>query len=338
MTSDKHKKIANSFGLEVFASNFLEYVSEDALLELIASGSITTPFLHIGSGSNLLFLSDYEGTILHSCIGGIEVTASDEETVSVRVGAGVIWDAFVAHCVEHNWYGVENLSGIPGEVGAAAVQNIGAYGVEVRELITSVETLDIQGKRVIYRVDECGYAYRRSSFKQPEMQSVFVTYVNFRLRKKPSYELEYGTIRHELSNCTFLDLQTVRDVILRIRRTKLPDPEIVGNAGSFFMNPIVSREKFQRLLQQYPSLPGYPVDESGVKLSAGWMIEQCGWKGKRLGRVGVYDKQALVLVNFGGATGWEIANLSDAVRASVREKFGVEIRPEVKFVGAHLPC
>lgn len=310
---------------------FLEYDSVEKLEELIAAGRITSPYLHIGGGSNLLFTGDYEGVILHSRIGGIEVTTEDKETVRVRVGAGVVWDDFVAYCVEHGWYGTENLSLIPGEVGASAVQNIGAYGVEVKDLISSVETVNIQGVKRVFQVDECGYSYRNSIFKRPEMKQVFVTYVCFRLSKKEHYTLDYGTIRQELEDCP-VDLKTLRQVIIRIRESKLPDPKVLGNAGSFFMNPVVPRGVFEALQKQYPQMPFYELDADRIKIPAGWMIDRCGWKGKSLGPAAVHDKQALVLVNRGGATGADIVALSDAVRASVREKFGIDIRPEVNFI------
>ena len=324
-------KIPNTFGLDVEAAVFLEYDSVEKLEELIAAGRITSPYLHIGGGSNLLFTGDYEGVILHSRIGGIEVTTEDKETVRVRVGAGVVWDDFVAYCVEHGWYGTENLSLIPGEVGASAVQNIGAYGVEVKDLISSVETVNIQGVKRVFQVDECGYSYRNSIFKRPEMKQVFVTYVCFRLSKKEHYTLDYGTIRQELEDCP-VDLKTLRQVIIRIRESKLPDPKVLGNAGSFFMNPVVPRGVFEALQKQYPQMPFYELDADRIKIPAGWMIDRCGWKGKSLGPAAVHDKQALVLVNRGGATGADIVALSDAVRASVREIFGIDIRPEVNFI------
>ena len=295
-------KIPNTFGLDVEAAVFLEYDSVEKLEELIAAGRITSPYLHIGGGSNLLFTGDYEGVILHSRIGGIEVTTEDKETVRVRVGAGVVWDDFVAYCVEHGWYGTENLSLIPGEVGASAVQNIGAYGVEVKDLISSVETVNIQGVKRVFQVDECGYSYRNSIFKRPEMKQVFVTYVCFRLSKKEHYTLDYGTIRQELEDCP-VDLKTLRQVIIRIRESKLPDPKVLGNAGSFFMNPVVPRGVFEALQKQYPQMPFYELDADRIKIPAGWMIDRCGWKGKSLGPAAVHDKQALVLVNRGGATG-----------------------------------
>ena len=322
----------NTFGIDVSAARFLEYASVEELQQQIAHGAVTTPFLHIGGGSNLLFTKDYDGLILHSCIEGIEVTEEDERTVSVRVGAGVVWDDFVAYCVAHGWYGAENLSLIPGEVGAGAVQNIGAYGVEVKDLITAVETVNIQGDQRVYSIEECGYAYRNSIFKRPENKSVFITYVRFRLSKEEYYTLDYGTIRQELGKYPELTLPVVRKVIIDIRESKLPDPKVMGNAGSFFMNPIVSKEKLLALQQEYPQIPYYELADGQVKIPAGWMIDQCGWKGKSLGPAAVHDKQALVLVNRGGAKGSDIIALSDAVRASVREKFGIDIHPEVNFV------
>ena len=322
----------NTFGIDVSASRFLEYASVAELKEYIAQGAVTTPFLHIGGGSNLLFTKDYDGLILHSRIGGIEVTAEDSQTVSLRVGAGVVWDDFVACCVEHGWYGAENLSLIPGEVGASAVQNIGAYGVEVKDLITAVETVNIQGYERVYSVEECEYAYRNSIFKRPENKSVFVNYVRFRLSKEERYTLDYGTIRQELAKYPAPTLPIVRKVIIEIRESKLPDPKVMGNAGSFFMNPIVAKEKLEALQRDYPRIPYYELPDGRVKIPAGWMIDQCGWKGKSLGPAAVHDKQALVLVNRGGAKGSDIIALSDAVRASVRDKFGIDIHPEVNVI------
>ena len=322
----------NTFGIDVSASRFLEYASVAELKEYIVQGAVTTPFLHIGGGSNLLFTKDYDGLILHSRIGGIEVTAEDSQTVSLRVGAGVVWDDFVACCVEHGWYGAENLSLIPGEVGASAVQNIGAYGVEVKDLITAVETVNVQGYGRVYSVEECEYAYRSSIFKRPENKSVFVTYVRFRLSKEERYTLDYGTIRQELAKYPAPTLPIVRKVIIEIRESKLPDPKEMGNAGSFFMNPIVAKEKLEALQRDYPRIPYYELPDGRVKIPAGWMIDQCGWKGKSLGPAAVHDKQALVLVNRGGAKGSDIVALSDAVRASVRDKFGIDIHPEVNVI------
>lgn len=322
----------NTFGIDVSAARFLEYSSVDELHRLIDSGQVTSPYLHIGGGSNLLFTKDYEGTVLHSRIEGVEVVDETDDEIVVRVGAGVVWDDFVDYCVKHHWYGAENLSLIPGEVGASAVQNIGAYGVEVKDLIVRVETLNIEGKERVYDISECGYSYRDSIFKRPANKSVFVTYVSFKLSKKEYYTLDYGTIRRELEKYPAVTLETVRRVIIAIREEKLPDPRVMGNAGSFFMNPIVSRVKFEALQEEYPHMPFYEIDADRIKIPAGWMIDQCGWKGKALGPAAVHDKQALVLVNRGGARGADVIALSDAVRASVREKFGIDIHPEVNFI------
>ena len=322
----------NTFGLDVYADRFLEYQSEEELLDLIRSGQVAPPFLHIGGGSNLLFTKDYDGTVLHSRIAGINILAEDEDTLVVRVGAGIVWDDFVRLCVERGWQGVENLSLIPGEVGAAAVQNIGAYGVEAKDVIVSVETVDAEGRRKIYAKEECDYSYRHSLFKEEGMKSVFITYVRFRLNKKPRFSLDYRALREALASCPHIDLKTVREAVVHIRQSKLPDPKALGNAGSFFMNPILSRPLFETLARAYPNIPFYEVDARRVKVPAGWLIEQCGWKGKNLGPAGVYEKQALVLVNQGGATGADIVALAKAVQESVYKKFGVEIRPEVLFV------
>lgn len=322
----------NTFGIDVSAAQFIEYTSVEELKRLIKQGAVTTPFLHIGGGSNLLFTKDYEGVILHSSIKGVEVVKETDDSVWLRVGAGVVWDDFVSYCVEREWYGAENLSLIPGEVGASAVQNIGAYGVEVKDLITEVETVNIEGEERIYSRDECGYAYRNSLFKQAANENVFVTHVCFRLGKREQYTLDYGTIRQELEKYLVLTLAVVRKIIIDIRESKLPDPKVLGNAGSFFMNPIVSREKLESLQRDYPHIPFYELNDGRVKIPAGWMIDQCGWRGKALGPAAVHDKQALVLVNCGGAKGSDIIALSDAVRSSVRESFGIDIYPEVKFI------
>lgn len=321
----------NTFGLDVRTDRFLEYASENELAEVIRTGLVSPPYLHIGGGSNLLFTADYPGTILHSCIRGISVTHEDADAVCLRVGAGEVWDDFVHQCVENGWQGAENLSLIPGEVGAAAVQNIGAYGVEAKDIITSVETLDASGQQRTYPVEECAYAYRQSCFKRPEMKSVFITRVNLRLNKTPRFHLDYGALREALDGQT-PTLALVRQAVIRIRRSKLPDPKELGNAGSFFMNPVIPRAQFKLLREAHPAIPHYDVDENRVKVPAGWLIEQCGWKGRSLGPAAVYNKQALVLVNTGGATGADILRLAKAVQADVREKFNIDIQPEVIFV------
>lgn len=326
-------RIPNTFGLNVRAEHWMEYQSAEELREFLTAGKLTKPYLHVGAGSNLLFLADYPGLVLHSAIRFIKLVQESEKEVVLHVGAGIVWDDLVAYCVEHGYYGAENLSLIPGEVGAAVVQNIGAYGVEIKDLLVQVETMDDAGRVRTFLPQECGYAYRQSIFKRPEMKSYFVTAAYIRLSKQPSFKLDYGTIRQELAKQPEVSLKAVREVIIEIRRSKLPDPEVLGNAGSFFMNPLVPAAQFEALRGQYPTMPHYPAGEELVKIPAGWMIEQCGWKGRALGPAAVHDKQALVLVNRGGATGADIVALSNAVREAVRQKFGVEIQPEVNFIG-----
>ncbi len=326
-------KLHNTFGIEAVADEFLEYYSEEELLQFIEEGRLKGRSLHIGAGSNLLFVNPiFHGTVLHSLIKGIEIIREDEEHVWVRVGAGEVWDDFVAYCVEHKWYGAENLSLVPGEVGAAAVQNIGAYGVEVKDLITIVETLGLDGAHRDFQVSECEYAYRDSIFKRPDMKHLFVTHVQFCLSKKEQYHTEYGSIKNEIGKLKEMNIRELRNIIIAIRQSKLPDPLVLGNAGSFFKNPVVSRSKFEELNDQYEHMPYYEIDEAHVKIPAGWLIEQTGWKGQSLGPAAVHDKQALVLVNRGGATGADIVALSDTVRRAVIDKFGIEISPEVNFI------
>ena len=326
----------NTFGMDVKASRFVEYASVEELRGLWnAEREAVARALHIGGGSNLLFASDYEGLILHSAIKGYTVVKETEEEVEVRVGAGEVWDDFVAYTVANGWYGAENLSLIPGEVGASAVQNIGAYGVEAKDLIVSVDTFGLEtGEERRFMREECRYAYRESVFKQKLKGKYAVTFVTYRLKKHPVFHLEYGNIRAELEKqgCQ-VDPENVRRIIIAIRQAKLPDPKVLGNAGSFFMNPVVPKMQFEALLAQYPDMPHYPVDDAHVKIPAGWMIDRCGWKGKRVGHAGVHEKQALVLVNCGGATGKEVMHLAEEIVASVRERFGVTIRPEVNYIG-----
>lgn len=322
----------NTFGIEAKAANYFEYDSVAELKSLLASKVVTFPILHIGQGSNLLFTKDFEGTILHSRIKDVQILSENNEKIFVRVGAGMLWDDFVKFCVEHSWYGAENLSYIPGEVGASAVQNIGAYGVEVKNLIDSVETVNIEGEEKVYSVETCEYTYRNSIFKQVSMKNVFITYVNFSLNKTPCYQLDYGSIRNEIAKYSELNLATLRCAIIEIRMKKIPDPRLLGNAGSFFMNPIILKKQFEDLVRNYPSMPHYDIDDLHVKIPAGWLIERCGWKGKILGRAAVYDKQALVLVNLGGATAKDIIDLAEAVRISVYDKFQINIQPEVIYI------
>lgn len=324
----------NTFGIDARCRRFVEFASDEEASE-VARG-LTEPYIIIGGGSNLLLTRDYEGTVVHSAIKG--VTQLDEEKageVRVRVGSGETWDELVEGFVGRGWYGAENLSLIPGDAGAAAVQNIGAYGTEVCELIEKVEAVRIgDGEKVVIDAGECQYGYRQSRFKKEWRNRYLITHVVLRLHTTFRPRLDYGNIRAELERIGIEQptAQQLRDVIIDIRKAKLPDPKIEGNAGSFFMNPIVGREKFEALLKQYPAMPHYHVDDDHEKIPAGWMIDQCGWKGRSLGRAGVHDRQALVLVNRGGATGQEIVDLCQAVRADVKARFGIEIHPEVNII------
>lgn len=320
----------NTFGMDVKAKRYVEYDSEEELKTLIPT--LEGEVLHMGGGSNLLFKGDFAGTVLHSAIRGIEIVEEKGDEVLVRVGAGEVWDDFVAWAVAQGLGGVENLSLIPGEVGASAVQNIGAYGVEAKDVIALVEAVELQnGQKRVFGTLECDYAYRQSIFKKQLKGKYAITFVTYRLQKKPQLKLEYGNIKAVLGEKKDLTIADVRQAIIDIRNAKLPDPKVQGNAGSFFMNPVVSREKFLSIQKDYPNMPFYEV-EGGVKIPAGWMIDQCGWKGKSLGRAGVHDKQALVLVNLGGATSDEIITLCETVCKDVYEKFGIEIHPEVNLI------
>ena len=262
----------------------------------------------------------------------MEVVSEDEATVSLRVGAGEVWDEVVAYAVSKGWGGIENLSLIPGEVGAAAVQNIGAYGVEIKDVIESVEAWNrLTFEKHVFTAEECGYGYRSSRFKDPHQDPHFITYVTLRLEKFPVFNIEYGALKQRLSDKA-LTLENVRETVISIRKEKLPDTESLGNAGSFFMNPLITDEHFERIRKEYPDVPSYPAEKGKVKVPAGWLIEKCGFKGQRHGNVGVYEKQALVLVNFGGATGDEIALFAESIRAAVKERFGIELMPEVKYI------
>lgn len=321
----------NTFGVEARAATYASYTQVEELRHLLAQYAGRS-VLAIGAGSNLLFTRNYPGVVLHSCIKGIEVIQEDDESVWVRAGSGVVWDDLVAHAVARQWGGLENLSGIPGEVGASAVQNVGAYGAEAKDCIDHVETVALKdGSCRTFTVGECEYSYRDSIFKKSIKGQYIVTYVTYRLSRQPQFKLDYGSIRETLAGRE-VTLQAVRDAVLSIRAAKLPDYHTLGSAGSFFMNPVVEESKARALLALYPAMPHYQV-EGGVKIPAGWMIEQCGWKGRSLGHAAVYEKQALVLVNLGGATGEEVMTLAHAVTASVKEKFGITLSMEANIIG-----
>ena len=322
----------NTFAIGVKCKYFAEADSEEELLDFVRTYEWKSEeMLILGGGSNFLFTEDFDGTVFYPAMKGIEVTGEDEDFVYVRVGAGEVWDDWVAWAVERGYGGVENLSLIPGHVGAAPVQNVGAYGMEAGDTIYEVEVIRLEtADRVRIAAADCCFAYRDSIFKKAWKNQYLITRVVFRLTKKPEFRLDYGTIRHELEKSGGeISLKTIRQAIIRIRREKLPDVAVLPNAGSFFKNPVVSKDMAERLVRQYPELPVYPVDDESRKLAAGWMIEQCGWKGKNLGKAGVHEKQALVLVNRAGASGTEIACLANEIKKSVFLKFGIWLEPEV---------
>lgn len=323
----------NTFGIEASCSYFAEYTTVSELTELLQLPLLlTTPFFHIGGGSNLLFLSDFQGVILHSLIKDIEVVAETDRDIELRVGAGVEWDDFVAYCVGNGWGGVENLSSIPGEVGASAVQNIGAYGVEAKDVIVRVETVAVADKSVrVFEQQECNYSYRRSIFKEALRGKYIVTAVVYRLSKQPEFNLTYGNLQLLLGDKE-PSLQVIRDAVIAVRDSKLPDPAKMGNAGSFFMNPIIPLAQYIGLKECYPDMPHYVVDESSVKVPAAWLIDTCGWKGVEHGGAAVHDKQPLVLVNKRGATATDVQELAARIQHDVKERYGIDISPEVNYI------
>lgn len=322
-------KERHTFGMDVKADRLIEFANEDELKSAL-TGAVK-PLLFMGGGSNLLFLNNYSGTVLHSVIDNINIVAEDDNSVSVRVGSGVVWDDFVAYCVEKGWWGVENLSLIPGEVGASAVQNIGAYGVEVKDVLQSIEAISVDDlSKRIFTNAECNYAYRDSIFKKSLKGKYVITYVTYRLSKKANPNIGYGALKSVLAENP--SLKEIRDAIIAVRNSKLPDPKVYGNAGSFFMNPVIPMEQFVALQSRYPDIPSYPASEGYIKVPAGWLIEKSGWKGKSLGNAAVYEKQALVLINRGGATGMEIKHLADTIIEDIKEIFGITLHAEVNYI------
>jgi len=324
-------KAHNTFGIDAKCSRFLEFENE---LEAAEVAQILRksplPYIIIGGGSNLLLTKDFEGIVVRS---GIKGYAFDDDCMTC--GSGEVWDDMVAASIKAGYYGMENLSLIPGDVGASAVQNIGAYGVEAKDMIRKVWAIEIEtGKACAWSNEECEYSYRQSRFKQDWKNRYLIIRVMYGLSRTFTPHLDYGNIRAELEKKGIQEptAQQLRDVIIDIRNAKLPDPKVMGNAGSFFMNPIVSREKYEALAATYENMPHYPVDAEHEKIPAGWMIDQCGWKGKKMGRAGVHDKQALVLVNCGGAKGEEIVALCKQIQHDVKAKFGIDIHPEVNII------
>ena len=321
----------NTFHLKATARLFAEYNSVEELCEILSEYSCKR-ILHIGRGSNLLFTCDFDGLILHSAIVYIDKIKEDNNYVYFKVGAGVVFDDFVNYAVIQHLGGIENLSYIPGEVGASAVQNIGAYGVEVKDVIQSVDTIEIATlQHRVFDVAECKYGYRDSVFKNELKDKYVVTSVTFRLDKQPHLQLDYGNVRQslqEIKNPTLLD---VRQAITNIRKQKLPEVDELGSAGSFFKNPVVTEQYFAELLAQYPDIPHFQTD-NGIKIPAAWLISTAGLKGLQIGGARVYDKQPLVIVNTGDATAGDIVELAQVVQQTIKQKFGIQISPEVNYV------
>lgn len=323
----------NTFGIDVSAKSFSPFNNTNELQELIEADKNR---LILGGGSNILLLENFSGLVLKNEIRGIELVREDEEHIYLQSGAGENWHQFVLYCIKNNYAGVENLSLIPGNVGASPMQNIGAYGVEIKDVFHELKAFHIDDKKIVtFSNKECEFGYRESVFKNKYKGLFVILDVTFRLNKVPVFHTSYGAISEELNKMNApVSIQSISQAVINIRSSKLPDPKQIGNAGSFFKNPTVPAQKFDELKQQFPGIPGYAQAGGDVKLAAGWLIEQCGWKGYRDGDAGCHAKQALVLVNYGNASGNEIYNLSEEIRLSVQEKFNVEIEREVNIIGS----
>ncbi len=324
----------NSFGIDAKARQFANFTNIEELSELLTPGS-RLPTLILGGGSNILLTKDFDGLVLKNEIKGITELHEDNEYVYVKAGAGENWHRFVLNCIERNWAGVENLSLIPGNVGASPMQNIGAYGVEIDDLFWDLEAWHIKEKKIVtFTKNDCEFGYRESVFKRKYRNQFVILNVTYQLRKKPRFNTSYGAIEQELESIGVkeLTIKAISDAVINIRASKLPDPAKIGNAGSFFKNPSVSSEQFKILNSKFESIAGHENLDGTFKIAAGWLIEQCGWKGFRLGDAGCHAKQALVLVNYGHAKGDEIYNLSEEILQSVREKFDVKLEREVNII------
>lgn len=323
-----------TFGVDSIASKFVRFSNVDELKEIFAlSPSL---FMILGGGSNMLLTQNYEGWVLQNNIKGIEVFKEDDDFIFLKVGAGENWHQFVQYCIAHNYGGIENLSLIPGNVGTSPMQNIGAYGVEIKDVFHHLEAYIITENKVkTFEKEACKFGYRESVFKRELKNQAVITHVCFRLTKKNHVlKTAYGAIQDELQNMQVEtpNIQEISKAVIAIRQSKLPDPKEIGNAGSFFKNPVISLGEFELLQSKYPEMPNYPAGSEKVKLAAGWLIEQSGWKGKTFNNYGVHKKQALVLVNYGGAKGREIFELSGKIIEDVRAKFGVELEREVNII------
>ena len=327
----------NSFGIDVNAKYFASFRSEGELMKILDEKeqfNSDQNILLIGSASNILFIKDFNGLVLKNEIPGISLVQEDEEFHYVTAGSGVLWNDFVEYCIEHDLGGVENLSLIPGTVGAAPIQNIGAYGVELKDVLHAVKFLDLRDRHwIVFNNRDCDFGYRNSIFKQKLKGRFIITSVTFRFKKIHTVNISYGSIKDLLTEKGIINptIKDISDTVKEIRNSKLPDPLKFGNAGSFFKNPIISIKEHIRLLSEYPDLIANKVD-GGYKIAAGWLIERAGWKGYREGDVGCYPKQALVLVNYGNATGMQLLELSQKIQQSVLRKFGILLEAEVNIV------
>jgi UDP-N-acetylmuramate dehydrogenase len=323
----------NSFGIDVLAKKFATFTSTETLAEILANN--TDEKLILGGGSNILFTKNFAGLVLKNEIDGIEIINETEEHIYLKAGAGVAWHDFVLYCIQNNFAGAENLSLIPGSVGASPMQNIGAYGVELKDIFYSLEAYHIADKKVVqFTNSDCAFGYRESVFKNIHKNEFIILNVTFCLNKKPSYNTSYGAIENELEkmNVQTKSIKAISDAVINIRNSKLPNPAVIGNAGSFFKNPTIANTKFATLKNKYENIVGYPVGTTHTKVAAGWLIEQCGWKGYRKDDAGCHEKQALVLVNYGNANGTEIVQLSNEIIVSVQEKFSIELHREVNVI------
>jgi len=332
----------NTFGLSTSASRFGVFRSTEELrVALSEIRKNNEPHLVIGGGSNLLLVHDFQGAVLHNQIKKKEIIEETDQHVIVAVGSGEVWHDFVLWTLENGWSGIENLSLIPGSVGAAPIQNIGAYGVELKSSFISCSAMEIEtGIERTFHKDECDFGYRWSVFKGPLKGKYILTEVLFRLNKKPEIHIQYGAIKEELANQGVQGAPSPKEVskaVIAIRQSKLPDPAKIGNSGSFFKNPVIPIEQFDQLKTLFPDLVGYPGGVGQMKVAAGWLIDQLGWKGYREKNFGVHAKQALVLVNYGGARGVDIAELAHRIQADVQSKFGIELEAEVNFIGPNGP-
>lgn len=325
----------NTFGIDALAKFYFECTDVEDLSVFFNSNETIKDekILVLGEGSNILFLNDFDGLVIHPNIPGIQIVKEDRQNLWIEVGAGEVWDEFVQYAVDYQLGGIENLSLIPGSVGAAPIQNIGAYGQEVGNVIEKVKGYDlIKNTQVEFSAEQCEFAYRNSVFKRKLKNSLIITSVIFRLEKFPEFVLNYGQVEEKVKEKGEINLSTIREAIIETREAKLPDVKELGNAGSFFKNPEIDSEMAKKLKNQYETIPVYPAKNGKTKLAAGWLIEKAGWKGVREGDVGVHEKQALVLINYGNATGQQIFDFSEKIKKSVLEKFGVELEREVNCI------